>query len=456
MRSTTRKCSNSGDKGKHAKGGRRLIAASLVGAATVAIAVSGALWYWTSAPAPPAVQSADLDPAVAAAIGKARLAVQQEPRSGAAWGRLGMVLLAHEFPTEARICLAQAERLDSHEPRWPYYQGLALYQEEPDTAIPKLQRALVLFGDDADAPRLLLAEVLYGQGRLAEAEDQFRRVLQHHPGNARAHLGLGRLTYRRGDVSAGIAQLNDAASDPRTRKAALAVLAEIHQRQGDESAANQELRRLATLPDDQPWPDPFAQELMHLQAGQKNYLDRANRLLDQERVAEAIPLLQQAVREYPNGDWAWLLLGKAFLKRSELPRAVEALRTAVRLAPNSVEAQFHLGLASFAQKDRRTAAACFLKVIELKPDAQAYYLLGHCLAQDGDRRNATNAFRKALRYRPNYSQAQLDLGTLLAQAGQTIPAVVHLRSAVELDPANARAKKLLEQVSRKIVIPFGP
>src|SRR5438309_3331217 len=118
MGSTTRKRSNPGGRVTHVRGRRWLIAASLTSTAVVAIGVSGAVWYWTSAPAPPTVQSVDLDPAVAAAIEKARLAVQQEPRSAAAWGRLGMVLLAHEFPAEAGICLAQAERFDSRQPRW--------------------------------------------------------------------------------------------------------------------------------------------------------------------------------------------------------------------------------------------------------------------------------------------------------------------------------------------------
>src|SRR5437868_4953696 len=103
MGSTTRKRSTSGGKAKHARSRRWLIAVSLASTTVAAIAVSGAVWYWTAPPAPPTVQSADLDPAVAAAIEKARLAVQQEPRSASTWGRLGMVLLAHEFPAEAGI-----------------------------------------------------------------------------------------------------------------------------------------------------------------------------------------------------------------------------------------------------------------------------------------------------------------------------------------------------------------
>jgi tetratricopeptide (TPR) repeat protein len=413
------------------------------------------MWYGTAAPEPPAIK-ADLDPAVVAAVEKARLAVMEQPRSAATWGRLGMVLLAHDFPAEASTCLAHAEKLDPSEPRWPYYQGIALYKEEPDRAIPKLQRAVQLFGDGPDAPRLLLAEVLYAQGRLDEAEDQFQRLLQHQKDNARAHLGLGRLASRRGNLQDSVAQLQRAGTDPRTRKASLTSLAEIHQRLGDKSGADRDLHQLGTLPDDQPWSDPYIQEMMQLQTGERAYLDRANRLLDQGRAAEAIPSLQQAVRQFPKGDWAWLLLGKALLQHNELGPAVDALKTAVGLAPDSVEAQFHLGLAAFAVKDRRTAAACFRKVTELKPDAQAHYLLGHCLAQEGDAGGAIESFRKALRFKPNYAQAHMDLGTLLAQRRQTMEAVVHLQCAAQLDPANSRPKKLLQRVASQITIPLGP
>jgi tetratricopeptide (TPR) repeat protein len=421
----------------------------------LAVAVLGVMRYGKAAPAPPAIQ-ADLDPTVVAAVEKARLAVMDQPRSAATWGRLGMVLLAHDFPAEATTCLAHAEQLDSREPRWPYYQGIALHKEEPDRAIPKLQRAVELFGEGPDAPRLLLAEVLYGQGRLDEAEAQFQRLLQYQKDNARAHLGLGRLGFRRGNLQESVVQLQRAGSDPRTRKASLTLLAEIHQRLGDKSGAERDVHQLGTLPEDQPWPDPYIQEMTQLQTGERAYLDRANRLLDQGRAAEAIPSLQQAVLQFPKGDWAWMLLGKALLQRNELGPALEALKTAVRLAPDSVEAQFHLGLAAFGLKDRRTAAACFRKVTELKPDAQAYYLLGHCLAQEGDAGGAMESFRKALRYKPNYPQAHTDLGTLLAQRGRIIEAVVHLQCAAQLDPANSRPRKLLQRVARQIPIPLGP
>src|SRR6185437_3225758 len=69
-------------------------------------------WYRRPAvPDPPEIPP-DLDPIVRATIEKSRAQVLASPRAAPAWGRLGMVLVAHDFPDEGIACLAQAERLD--------------------------------------------------------------------------------------------------------------------------------------------------------------------------------------------------------------------------------------------------------------------------------------------------------------------------------------------------------
>src|SRR5579859_5972390 len=81
------------------------------------------LWLWwarTPRPEPPRPDLSDADPQVVEAIEEARQAVLHAPRSASAWGRLGMVLRAHDFGEEANTCFAHAEQLDPNEPRWPY------------------------------------------------------------------------------------------------------------------------------------------------------------------------------------------------------------------------------------------------------------------------------------------------------------------------------------------------
>src|SRR5207249_71855 len=111
-----------------------------------------------------AVDLAGADPGVAAAVTAAQKAVERQPASAAAWGRLAMVLQAHDFRSEATRCFAQAERLDPANPRWPYHQALDLLISAPDAGLARLERAVALDGP-VSAPRLLLGEVLLAQGR---------------------------------------------------------------------------------------------------------------------------------------------------------------------------------------------------------------------------------------------------------------------------------------------------
>jgi tetratricopeptide (TPR) repeat protein len=405
----------------------------------------------------PAIEQTDIDPAVLRLISGARTAVVEAPRSAEAWGRLGMILLAHGFSDEGLACFAQAEALDPGEPRWPYHQGTILSQGKPDAAIPKLQRAVERCGNDPDAPRLRLAEILLAQGRPGDAEDQWQRLLRRDPAHARAHLGFARLAYQRGNLEQSMAHLNFALNGSRTRKAAHFLLAEVYERRGDKGAAEQESRRAAALPDDEGWPDRFDEEVKQLRTGRQDFLARADRLMHQGRVAEAIALLQQTVKDYPDSSSGWQLLGTAFLAKQDLGSAEKALRTASRLAPDSVEIPFYLGNVCYLRGDHREAAAYFRQAVQLKPDfALAHFNLGHCLMRLADRDAAIAAFRSAASCKPDYADAHLSLGDLLLQTGQRTEALAHLRDAAQLNPRDPRAQKLLGQLLPSFTIPAGP
>src|SRR5207245_1393041 len=95
---------------------RRLISAC-VGIILITIA-AGLFWCRSAPPDPPELVLTGVDPAVVKVLEDSRAAVLQAPRSAAAWGRLGMVLVVHDFHAEANRCFAQAERLDGRDPRW--------------------------------------------------------------------------------------------------------------------------------------------------------------------------------------------------------------------------------------------------------------------------------------------------------------------------------------------------
>jgi cytochrome c-type biogenesis protein CcmH/NrfG len=176
------------------------------------------------------------------------------------------------------------------------------------------------------------------------------------------------------------------------------------------------------LPDDQPWPDPFVQEVEQLQVGRRLALVRADALARQGRGWEAVALLEATVRGHPDAGQAWLLLGQTLVRLKDPGRAEQALSQAVRVAPETVEAWFQLGVARFFLGKPRSAADAFRETIRLKPDhALAHFNLGHCLKQAGDAVGAAAEFREALRCRPDYEAARQALDAVRSSGREKGP-----------------------------------
>ncbi len=439
-------------------GGRRGTGVALALAALVAVAGLAGWWAWplrraearVEEPEPPLLEAGGADPAVVRLLEDLRAAVCAAPRSAAAWGELGKALFVHDDLARACVCFARAGQLDPREPRWPYFLGLALTARDPEAAIGHLRRSVELCGSEPDGPCLRLAELLLAQARPQEAQDAFARVLRADPENARAHLGLARLAFQRGELRDSLWHLGACGADRRTRQAAARLLAQVHQKLRDSRASEQALRRADEYPPDQAWPDPYREEALSLQTGLKAALIQGERLMRQRREAEAIALLRRTAQDYPRSEWAWLLLGKALLRSRDLPAAEQILRKALELEPDSLEALFRLGVALALQDRYGEAAGYYRQALRRKDDfTMAHYNLGLCLARQGDRSGAVAAFRNAVRTRPRFAAAHRQLGDLLAQTGQHGEADRHLREALQLDPADDQARALRARLVRE-------
>ncbi len=146
-------------------------------------------------------------------------------------------------------------------------------------------------------------------------------------------------------------------------------------------------------------------------------IQQADALARKGSPTEALALMENAARDYPNNARAWLVLGRARARvhTNDLAGAEAALRTAVKLAPQSFENRVELGLALFGEKKFSDAAKCFRAVIQIKPDlASAYYNLALCLVQ----------------------------------LHENAEALVHAHHAVRLDPADTRARSLVEKLQQ--------
>lgn len=425
-----------------------LVLILLVGGGATALA-----WkLWPRTQQPPVPDLDGVDPAVAAVITKERQAVLAAPRNASAWGRLGEVLELFNYRKDALACFAEAQRLDPNQPRWPYHRGFLLLWENAEQALPHLRRAVELSdrshaSPGGEAMRLRLSETLLAQGHLDEAEGCFRRLLQREPSHAWGHLGMGRLAVHRQQWKEALPYLQQAAADQRTVRAATLALVEVYEQLGDESAAAQARAVLDKLPADPNWPDPVVDELQRFNTGKRSRLMHANQLFKQGRTAEALALFGQVIQDYPNADEAWFALGQVLYRSGDFAKAENALKKTLGLKPRFAEAHNYLGLSQIAQEKFEEAEASFHKAIEFKPDfALAYFNLGRCLIQQKNVPAAIDAFRSSVRCKPDYAAAHTALAELLLQTHQDAEALKEARQALQLNPADERAKQLREKI----------
>lgn len=423
----------------------------ILGVCALALALAGGgvfFWRQNAPPEPPVVKQPGSDPAIVRAIEEARAAVRKAPRSGRAWGRLGMVLSIHDILPEADVCFAQAERFEPLEPRWPYLRGLARSGDDPGAALPSLQRAAKLCGD-LPAPHLRLAELLIERGRLDEAQAEIEPVLKREPSNPRALLCQARVAVARNEPRAALDYLNRSLQSAPDVKASHTLLGAIQQRAGDPAAAEAAFRRAAQLPEAHVWPDPFLIEINQLRTGLTAMADTAESWLGLGYVTNAVTLMQQAVAQYPERVQAWLVLGKALRQGGDAVGAERALRQAVQLGPDSVAGRTELGSALFAQAKYADAEASYREALRINPKlAEAWFNLGLCLMNQRDPARAIEAFENATRFKPDLTYAYIRWGQALGRLQRVPEAVEQLQRALQLSPANQEAREMLDILLR--------
>ncbi len=434
-------------------------AASRSAASLLAVVAVGALaagvWKYRqatlapSAPPPPAIDLDRCDPLVAESIRQAQQQVRESPLDGAAWGHLGMVLLAHQYDAESEVCFELAERRAPGEVRWPYLRGLAVMSADREAAARSFRRATDLRPDLAVAHNRL-GELLFEREQYDEAAEQLRTARQLTPQEPRPCVALARLEIARGRIAEALPWARQAASLAPESRQVRELLAALYERTGDAEAAAREIAAAEPLPDvPLPWIDPLAADVLLLRRDPGRHLDVAESLLQQRRAAEAVEVLEAALREGARDPRVHCALGRALVEAGRPEDADRALDRAAALHPDSAEVRFQRGVVCSLSRRFPQAEEHYRAAIRLKPDyALAWYNLGHTLEQLGSGEAALAAFEDAARYRPTHAAAHANAGRILLQLGRTAEARRHLEIAVRYAPADRDAQRLLDEVMR--------
>jgi tetratricopeptide (TPR) repeat protein len=336
-------------------------------------------------------------------------AKQNDPQTpaadlGAAYGEMGMLLMAAEFNDPAEASLLNAQALAPRDVRWPYYLG-HLYRAKGDiaNAMAVFERAQQSAPDDVPT-MIWRGEAMLDQGRPDLAEPIFTRALSLQPRSVAAHYGVGRTALAQKDYVRAAQNLEQALSLDSKASVVHYPLAMAYRGLGDQRRAESHLAQRGTV---QIQPDPLRKALDDL--------------------------LHSALTYEKNADVAG--------NRGEWTAAAEYLRKAVALAPTRASPRHKLGTALFYLGDRRGAFEEFQEAVRLSPTfAASHYALGVIYEEGGESQKAIDSFSAAVTSEPAHVDARLGLANVLRRSGQLRPSLTEYERVLTIDPGSVRAR----------------
>jgi len=162
--------------------------------------------------------------------------------------------------------------------------------------------------------------------------------------------------------------------------------------------------------------------------------------LSKDDCEKALPYFEKAVESDSNYAEAWAQSGFCNEKLGKHAEALEASKKAVSLRP-SAESYFNIGLASFYLKQYKEAAEAYRQSIKLDPynAADAYYALGLVYRDWGKTDDEIQAYKAAIRLRPDYTVAYERLGSRYLRSKKFSEAIEIFRQLAALKPGDANA-----------------
>jgi choline-sulfatase len=178
-----------------------------------------------------------------------------------------------------------------------------------------------------------------------------------------------------------------------------------------------------------------------------NWLHEALLSMEDDHFNDAIPKLEQVVKEEPTMPLANLELGRAWSSLENYEKALPWLRKAIELDPESGRAHFELGMVLAETNDWTGALPQLEAAVNRIPESDELHSdLATAYEHEGRLEEATHEFQSALRLNPENYKANLMFGRLLGMHEDPGNALRYLLKAVKLQPQSPDGHKFLANV----------
>ena len=179
------------------------------------------------------------------------------------------------------------------------------------------------------------------------------------------------------------------------------------------------------------------------------YYNLGNLYYDLRKYDAAIWYFKKALALDPDAADAYNNLANVYITLGRFPEAIESAKKALEIKPDFAEAHNNLGSAYNNLKiNLEEAVREFREALRLDPKfAVASFNLGIALNSLGRYEEARQAYEKAARINPDYTNPHVNLGVMyLERYGDRAKALYHFRRVLEIDPTNVQAEAIKKKV----------
>ncbi|HEY3129230.1 MAG TPA: tetratricopeptide repeat protein [Acidobacteriota bacterium] len=155
--------------------------------------------------------------------------------------------------------------------------------------------------------------------------------------------------------------------------------------------------------------------------------------------AEALPLLEEVVRQRPDGYTERYNLANAYLDLKQYDEAIASYREAIRLKPDYLDAMNNMGRAQNEAGKTTDAIKTYTTILSLDRNYLPVYLnLASVYLKSGDFPQAARVCREGLAIFPNSGGLHMNLAIALNGMGQAQQSAQEYQRAITLDPSLKR------------------
>jgi predicted O-linked N-acetylglucosamine transferase (SPINDLY family) len=271
----------------------------------------------------------------------------------------------------------------------------------------------------------------HAAGRLPQAEQIYRQILDAEPRHADALHLLGVIAHQVGQHATAVDYIGRAIEIRPQVATYHNNLGEAYRAQGKSQQAETCYRCCLEL-------DPRYAEA-------HNNLGVA--LEGQGRIEEAVACYQRALQVKSDYAEPHNNLGNVYKHQGRLDEAAACYRRSLQIKPDYAEALGNLGnlLSNLGRLEE--ALACYRQAIAAKPGlAELHNNQGNAWKAGGNFPEAIACYQRAIQLKPGYGEAFSNLADALAHQGQLDEATAYYQRAIELNPDYAVAYNNLGNV----------